>query len=261
MTSFHAKNVLITGGASGIGKLIADQILAKGAKNVIIWDLSPAPEEHPFYWQQLDVSKQEQVASAVEKLQQSDLIPDILILNAGVVSGGFFVDQTVEQSRKMLDVNIYGVIFPAHFLLPLMIAKGEGHVVTIASAASMLSNPRMAVYAATKWAVYGWSESLRLELKLQKTNIHVTTVAPSFIDTGMFAGAKVNPLLPNLKPEKAACKIISGIERNKRFVRMPALVYLFPLLKGLLPASWFDVLIGKGMGVYNSMTHFKGRAN
>jgi len=258
MSSFHAKNVLITGGASGIGKLMADQILAKGAKNLIIWDLSPAPENHSFFWQQLDVSKQEQVASAVEKLQQSDLIPDILILNAGVVSGGFFVDQTVEQSRKMLDVNINGVILPAHFLLPLLIAKGEGHIVTIASAAGMLSNPRMAVYAATKWAVYGWSESLRLELKSQKHNIHITTVTPSFIDTGMFAGAKVNPLLPNLKPEKAASQIIRGVERNKRFVRMPALVYALPLLKGLLPASWFDVLIGKGMGVYNSMNHFKG---
>jgi short-subunit dehydrogenase len=92
-----------------------------------------------------------------------------------------------------------------------------------------------------------------------KTGIKVTTVTPSYINTGMFEGAKVNFLLPNLKPEKAVRKIISGIENDKIFVRMPALVYLVPFLKGILPSSWFDLFIGKGLGVYASMRQFKGR--
>lgn len=259
MSSFQSKNVLITGGASGIGRLLAEQILKKGARKVIVWDISPAPEQHPFFWQQLDVSKQEQVEAAIKDLKEKKMIPDIVILNAGIVYGGNFLDQSIDQSRKMLDVNVFGVVMPAHFLLPLLVEKGAGHLVVIASAASMLANPRMAVYAASKWAVYGWSESVRLELRKQHRNIRVTTVTPSYIDTGMFDGAKVNLLLPNLTPEKAVRKIMRGIERNKRFVRMPALVYLLPFLRGVMPARWFDVLIGKGMGVYNSMTHFKGR--
>ncbi|MBG0783311.1 MAG: SDR family NAD(P)-dependent oxidoreductase [Bacteroidales bacterium] len=72
-------------------------------------------------------------------------------------------------------------------LFILLIAKDEGQEVTIASSDSMLSNPLMAVYAATKWAVYGLSDSLRLELKFQITNIHVITVTPGFIDTGLFS--------------------------------------------------------------------------
>jgi len=259
MSSFQSKNVLITGGASGIGSLLAEQVLIKGARKVIVWDISPAPEHHPYLWQQLDISRQDQVEAAINVLKNEEIIPDIVILNAGIVYGGNFIDQSIDQSRKMLDVNVFGVVMPAHFLLPLFVEKGAGHLVVIASAASMLANPRMAVYAASKWAVYGWSESVRLELRKQHRNIRLTTVTPSYIDTGMFAGAKVNLLLPNLKPEKAVRKIMRGIERNKRFVRMPALVYLLPFLRGVMPAGWFDVLIGKVMGVYNSMTHFKGR--
>ena len=156
-------------------------------------------------------------------------------------------------------MNTLGCMLPARAFLPAMIQRKSGHIVTISSAAGMLANPKMAVYAASKWAVLGWSESLRLEMKMLKTGIKVTTVTPSYINTGMFDGAKVNFLLPNLKPEKAVQKIINGIENNKVFVRMPALVYLVPLLKGILPSSWFDLFIGKGLGVYASMRQFKGR--
>jgi len=140
-----------------------------------------------------------------------------------------------------------------------MIRRGSGHIVTIASAAGMLSNPKMAVYAASKWAALGWSESLRLEMALLKTGIRVTTVTPSYIDTGMFDGVKTNFLFPTQKPEKAASKIIRGIRKNKVFVRMPFMVYSVPFFKGILPTKWFDLIVGKGLGVYESMNSFKGR--
>lgn len=87
-------------------------------------------------------------------------------------------------------------------LLPEMILRGSGHIVNIASAAGFVSNPKMSVYVASKFAVVGWSDSLRLEMERNKTGVHVSTVTPYYIDTGMFAGVKT--LIPILKPEYAA---------------------------------------------------------
>ncbi|NOU45778.1 MAG: SDR family oxidoreductase [Bacteroidales bacterium] len=267
MTQFKNKTVLITGGASGIGRIMAETALDKGASAVIIWDIHEQ-NMHQFktdyfdkrlLFNNVDVSNSESVLNAVQKLEATQLTPDILILNAGIVSGKYFHEHLPGEIEKTIGVNILGCMIAARAFLPAMIKRKSGHIVTISSAAGMLANPGMAVYAASKWAVLGWSESLRLEMKMLKTGINITTVTPSFINTGMFAGAKVNFLLPNLKPEKAAQKIISGIESNKVFVRMPALVYLLPFLKGILPSSWFDLFIGKGLGVYNSMKQFKGR--
>ncbi|MDA3944792.1 MAG: SDR family NAD(P)-dependent oxidoreductase [Bacteroidetes bacterium] len=265
MTTIAGKKVLITGGSSGIGWLMAKKLIAKGAAQVILWDIkTPNLQQDspklPISFTAVDVSEKEAERQASQQLIDQKLVPDILILNAGVVWGGYFHEQSASQTQKMIDVNVFGVVWPAHFLLPAMIALKRGHIVSISSAAAMIANPRMAIYAATKWAVYGWSESLRLEMQQLKTAIQVSTVTPSFIDTGMFAGAKVNKLLPNLKPEVAASKVVRGIEKNKRFIRMPFLVFALPFLKGVLPASWFDHLIGNGLSVYKSMSNFKGHS-
>ena len=139
-----------------------------------------------------------------------------------------------------------------------MIAAKEGHIVNIASAAGMVSNPKMSVYAASKWAVIGWSDSLRLEMETLQSNVKVTTVTPYYINTGMFDGVK-SRVIPIVHPEVAARKIISGIEKNKLFVRMPGIVYLLPLIKGILPVRWLDKIVGKWMGIYTTMKDFKGR--
>jgi short-subunit dehydrogenase len=267
MTQFKNKTVLITGGASGIGRIMAEKALLKGASTVIIWDINEQNmrqfqnefSDKRLLFNNVDVSNNDSISNAVQKLDASRLTPDILVLNAGIVSGKYFHEHNPGEIEKTIGVNTLGCMLPARAFLPAMIQRKSGHIVSISSAAGMLANPKMAVYAASKWAVLGWSESLRLEMKMLNTGIKVTTVTPSYINTGMFEGAKVNFLLPNLKPEKAVRKIISGIENDKIFVRMPALVYLVPFLKGILPSSWFDLFIGKGLGVYASMRQFKGR--
>jgi all-trans-retinol dehydrogenase (NAD+) len=139
-----------------------------------------------------------------------------------------------------------------------MIADKNGHIVNIASAAGMVSNPKMSVYAASKWAVIGWSDSLRLEMEEQKTNVKVTTVTPFYINTGMFDGVK-SSIIPIVDQDVAAKKIIKGIEKNKLFVRMPGIVYAILFVKGILPARWFDMVVGKWLGMFNTMNEFKGR--
>lgn len=264
MTLLKNKKILITGGASGIGKLMGEMALAKGAAKVIVWDvdtqgLDVLRSRADTICMLVDVSDEQSVAHAAARLKTEDLVPDVLVLNAGIISGRYFHEHQPVEISRTINVNLMGVLWPTFFLLPSMIAGGSGHLVVISSAAGMLANPRMAVYAASKWAVYGWAESVRLEMEQLKTGVKVTTVTPSYINTGMFAGAKVNLLIPNLSPEKAARKIIRGIEHNRVFVRMPALVYLIPLLKGLMPVRLFDLVAGKWLRVYKSMDAFTGR--
>ncbi|HMM11894.1 MAG TPA: SDR family NAD(P)-dependent oxidoreductase [Bacteroidales bacterium] len=271
MSKLKGKKVLITGGASGIGLLMGRMALAKGAAELCIWDINPEAmaleanklkeKGYAVITRRVDVSDNSAISEAANALMAESWVPDILILNAGIVSGKFFHEHVPDEIQKTISVNISGVMLVAHAFLPAMIKRGSGHLVTIASAAGMLSNPRMAVYAGSKWAVLGWSESVRLEMEQLRTGIRVTTVTPSYIDTGMFDGVSTNFVIPRVKPEVAARKIICGIERNKIFVRMPFMVYTIPFVKGILPVRWFDVLVGKGIGVYNTMSTFTGRKN
>jgi len=168
------------------------------------------------------------------------------------------VDHTLEDIRKTLDVNVYAHMVVTRLWLPYMLKKTAMHLVNIASAASYTGNRRMSVYAASKWAMHGWSDSLRLELAAASPTYKVTLVNPYYINTGMFDGVRSAWWLPILKPEKVASAIVKAIEHNRRVVRMPFLVKLTPALRGLLPLPVFDA-IASLLGVYKTMETFKGR--
>lgn len=271
MSDFNNKKVLITGGASGIGLLMGKKALEKGANELIIWDInqqllektiaSLKGEGFHVSGSVVDVSNTISVMSAAKTILESKKTPDILILNAGVVSGKYFHEHLEGEIERTIGVNVLGCMLTARAFLPEMISRGSGHIVTIASAAGMLANPKMAVYAASKWAVLGWSESVRIEMEELKTGIFVTTVTPSFINTGMFDGVKTNAIFPKLSPERAVNKIIKAIEHNRIFLRMPFMVNAIPFVKGILPTRLFDFFVGKGLGVYATMSTFTGRKN
>ena len=141
-----------------------------------------------------------------------------------------------------------------------MYNQGNGHIVNMASAASYTPVPNMAPYVGSKWAVLGFSESLRLEMKALGPKFYCTTVCPSYINTGMFKGAKAHFLLPMLKEERVAKAILKAIRKKKIVVRLPFMVRFTPFLRGVLPIRVFDFLIGKWLGIYKSMNDFTGRA-
>ncbi|TPE46396.1 SDR family NAD(P)-dependent oxidoreductase [Pontibacter mangrovi] len=269
MTHIRQAIVLVTGGASGIGKLMAEGCLQRGASHLIIWDNnSKALQEVTQALQQagyratgmaVDVSDTAEVEAAAQEVIGQSGVPHILFNNAGVVVGKRFEEHSYEEIRRTLNVNTLGVMAVAKAFLPGMIARGSGHIVNISSAAGLLPNPRMSVYAASKWAVLGWSESLRLELEDLHKDLHVTTVTPSYIDTGMFAGVTAPFLTPILKPEKIVKSILDAVEKNGIILRSPSIVHLLPLLRGLLPTRLFDKIVGRGFNVYTSMDHFAGR--
>jgi len=263
------KTVLVTGGAQGIGRLVGEYLLQAGAKKLIIWDIDKrgcheASRElrnagHRVQFYVADTSKLADVERTAGSILKNVGEIDILVLAAGIVVGKNFVEHSHADIDRSINTNLLGVMHVTRAFLPHMIERGSGHIVTIASAAGLLPNRRMTAYVASKWGLVGWSESLRLELEKLGRKLHVTTVTPSYISTGMFEGVRAPLLTPILKPEKIARKIVSAINSNKILVRAPFMVHFIPLLRGILPSRLFDFVAGKIFGVYDSMTTFTGR--
>lgn len=141
-----------------------------------------------------------------------------------------------------------------------MIERGSGHLIMIASASGLLAVPGLAIYSATKHAVVGFSEALRLELRKKGAKgVGMTIVCPSYISTGMFKGAKPPMLTRWLTPDGVAERIISAVRRNRLYVREPFMVKLVPLLK-IIPCTGFMDWLGDILGLHDSMDAFKGKA-
>ncbi|MCO5229831.1 MAG: SDR family oxidoreductase [Chitinophagales bacterium] len=270
MSQIKNANVLITGGAQGIGKLLGEKCLREGAKNLIIWDINEKNIEnaladfsrkgyqnvHAF---NVDVSDSNDIERAATEVLLEIGNVDILINNAGVVVGGMFWEHSAKDIDKVLQINVNGVLHTTRVFVKEMINQKRGHVVNIASAAGIISNKRMSAYVASKWAVKGWSDSLRMELESQEGDLHVTTVCPSYINTGMFKGVKAPLLFPLLEPEDITDSIICAIKSDEIFVLAPDLLKAIPFLKGIFPTRIFD-FVADFLGVYSSMDHFEGRS-
>ena len=270
MSRIKGANVLVTGGANGIGKLMGESCLLEGAAHLVIWDINDANLKNtivefskkgfknvtPYL---VDVSDIDDIEKTATKVLLDVGNIDILFNNAGIVAGSKrFWEHTRNDIEKTMAINSNGVMHVARVFLPDMLKQGHGHVVNIASIAGIITNVNMAVYVASKWACIGFSESLRLELEQEKGEFHVTTVAPSYIDTGMFKGVSAPLLFPLVKPEEMVKQIIDGVKKDKVFVRAPDMVNVVPFLKGVLPTRAFD-FVANILGVTKSMDTFKGR--
>ena len=261
--------VLITGGASGIGRIMGRRCLEKGAKALIIWDINT---EHiastckefislgKVLGERVDVSNPEEIHTGYTKAKESVGGVDILINCAGIVTSNRYFEQlTTDEIQRTIAINALAPMHVAREIMPDMIARNEGHICNIASAAGLLANPRMSAYAASKWAVIGWSDSLRVELKERKSNVRVTTIAPYYINTGMFDGVQSRWFMPILDPENTARKILRSVERNHTFNGIPWGYHIVRFLQGIFPTPVFDFLFGELFGVYHTMDHFTGR--
>lgn len=269
MSEIRNSTVLITGGASGIGRLMGSSVIEKGCKALVIWDVNPQTlndtvkefsarlkNVHGFI---VDVSNVEQIRFAAEKTLRDAGPIDILINNAGIIVGKYFHQHTHTEIERTMSINADALMHVALEFLPGMLERNRGHIVNISSAAGMVGNPKMSVYAASKWAVIGWSDSLRLEMEKLRNNVKVTCVTPYYISTGMFDGVKSSIFVPINKPVPAVRRIINGIEKNKLHVRMPQIVYLLQLFKGILPTRVFDLIVGEFLKIYRTMDEFTGR--
>ncbi|HQR27203.1 MAG TPA: SDR family NAD(P)-dependent oxidoreductase [Nocardioides sp.] len=275
METVVGKRVLVTGAAMGMGRLFAERAVAERASDVVLWDINgdqlavTAKElsggDAEIRTDVVDVGDHTSVADAAAAVTDALGGVDVLVNNAGVVRGNHFFWET-DQERDIaftMEVNALGPMMVARAFLPGMIeTDGECRLVNLASAAGLTANPRMASYAASKWAVVGWSESVRLELEQAgHDHVRVTTVCPYYVKTGMFDGAKSAPLLPLLEPAEVVDETWRAMTRGRPFVVMPRTVLLSEALKGIVPLWMRDFLAGRVFGIYHTMDDFQGHAD
>lgn len=268
MSDFKNKNVLITGAASGIGKMMAEKAAALGA-NLFLWDLNPSGladirialqqnggNVHTYV---VDLSDRAAIYDTAAQVLNDTGAIDILINNAGIVSGKPLLEISDEQIQRTFEVNTLALFWTTRAFLPRMIEQGSGHIVTIASAGGIVGTSRLVDYASSKFAAVGFDDALRMEFKRLKQPIQTTVVCPFYIDTGMFEGVKTRfpMLLPILKPEYAVKRIMNAIQKNRRRLVMPRFVMsAYPMR--IFPMAIFDAVMGF-FGINKTMDEFKGR--
>jgi all-trans-retinol dehydrogenase (NAD+) len=261
------RRVLITGAGHGLGKAIALRFLTAGASIVVldrdadrvaaaVAELRRTAIDVCGYT--ADVTIREQIAMVREQILAEHGPIDVLVNNAGVVFGGPFLDVPIERHAATISVNLQGVLAMTHAFLPALIARPKGWIVNIASAAAVLSLPFAASYAASKWGVLGFSDSLREELRLMgHRHVGVTAICPSFITTGLFEGAKPARFTRWLTPELVADRVVRAVQRERSFVMLPrSAAWLHAMCRGL-PRSWY-LRICRSLRVSTTMAEWKG---
>ena len=264
--------VLVTGAAMGMGRLYALRAAREGAGVVILWDVDAdglaktAAEVTALgaraVVRQVDLADRTAIADAASECTAEGPLT-LLVNNAGIVRGALFWDHSPERDIALtMDINALAPMYVTHAFLPDMMADAgrARRILNIASAAGTVSNPRMSVYAASKWAVIGWSDSLRLELEQQGYgHLKVTTFCPSYISTGMFDGARGPLLTPLMTPEDAVDRAWRATVNGQPQLIAPATAQLGKVLRGLLPVRAWDFVGGKVFGIYSTMDKFTGR--
>lgn len=269
MTDYNAKKVLITGAAGGIGRLMAHKMAARGAQ-LILWDVNQAgldvlaaelrQQGRKVSTYVCNLADRKAIYATAEAVLKDCGSIDILLNNAGIVSGKALIEASDEDILRTFDVNTLALFWTTRAFLPDMVKRNSGHIVTIASAAGLVGTAQLIDYCSSKFAAVGYNEALRTELKRQGLNIRTTVVCPYYINTGMFEGVKTRfpLLLPILEPEYVADKIVNAIQNNRQRLVMPRFV-LTACVAWVLPMWLFDSIMSF-LGVNKSMDEFTGRS-
>lgn len=275
MESVSGSIVVITGGAMGMGKIYAERAVDEGAACVVLLDVNAdamaatvrelearAGAATSIRSYVVDLASRKDIGAVCARVRKDVGDPDVLINNAGIIRSSLFWEHDPARDIELtMNINALAAMYLSREFLPGMIAKGsQCRILNIASAAGTLSNPRMSVYAASKWAMIGWSDSVRLELvRAGYGHVKVTTFAPSYISTGMFEGVRGPLLTPIMTPRKATTAAWRAMLKGRPLLMKPWTVGFGRALKGLMPTRAWDVVAGRVFKVYSSMDEFTGR--
>jgi all-trans-retinol dehydrogenase (NAD+) len=267
MPNIRAQRILITGGGHGLGRALARRFSRAGAF-VAISDRDAA-RAHAVAGElreaggtalalALDVTDDRAIAAAQTILAAEFGPLDILINNAGIVHGGPFLDVSIEHHRATIAVNFDGLVAVTHAFLPELLRRPEAAIVNLASASAFVAMPHGTTYAASKSAVLSFTDSLREELRQSgHRHVHLLAVCPSFIDTGMFAGARPPLKIPMLAPDAVAGAIIQALDRRRELLIVPGSVRWLWRLCRALPRPVFRWLCRR-LGVADCMADCRG---
>ena len=241
-SGYDGRLVLITGGSSGLGLALAQLLAREGAR---VWILARHKEKLDAALRSLpaadgqhhgritaDVTNWDRVHAAVRRVKEEAGIPDLLINCAGAAHPAYVEDTPLAVFNQMMELNYFGTVHMVKALLPDMLARGSGHIVNTSSMAGFYGPFGYAAYSGSKYAVRGFSDVLRLELKLKRANLRVSIVFPPDMDTpGMVEENRTKPfetrvaseaMVKLLPPGKVAAAVLRGIRRGQ-YIILPGL--------------------------------------
>jgi NAD(P)-dependent dehydrogenase (short-subunit alcohol dehydrogenase family) len=265
----RGRTAIITGAASGIGRAVA-QCLARRGCHLALADVNEAGLEETarscatgtrITYHRLDVSEREAIAAFPDEVRSAHPRVDLLVNNAGVAVGGTFEQVAEADFDWLIAINFFGVVRMTRAFLPLLKASDDARIVNISSIFGIIAPPGQTAYCASKFAVRGFSESLRQELK--GTKIGVTVVHPGGVATSIARNARVpqtmtreefsaavGPVEAQLKlpPAAAAEAIVGAVERRQPRVIVGSDAKVAAMVERLAPVAnweWLQRLRGR----------------
>jgi len=271
MKSFENKVAAITGAGSGIGRALALALAERGC-NLALSDVNAEGLEKTrlalkFYGVRVstalvDVASHEQMQAWADRAAAEHGRVNLIINNAGVAHAGTVEGSSYEEYAWITGINWWGVVHGTKAFLPHIKASGDGHIVNISSMFGLFAQPGMSAYNATKFAVRGFTESLRQELDLENCGVSASCVHPGGIKTGIAANARMNQSIASVTgqdadqarrdfndkvlrttAEKAAEVILRGVQRNQRRILIGADARGVDLMLRLMPVLYQALMI------------------
>ncbi|KAM9237718.1 17-beta-hydroxysteroid dehydrogenase 13 [Dugong dugon] len=243
--------VLITGAGHGIGRMTAYEF-AKEKSRLVLWDINKRGVEetaaecrklgttaHAFV---VDCSNREEIYSSIDQIKKEVGDVTIVVNNAGAVYPADLLSTKDEEITKTFEVNILGHFWIVKALLPSMMKRNHGHIVTVASVTGHIVVPYLIPYCSSKCAAVGFHRALTSELEtLGKTGVKTSCLCPVFVNTG-FTKNPSTRLWPVLETDEVARALIDGILTNKKMIFVPSYINLYLTLERFLPeralAAW-----------------------
>jgi NAD(P)-dependent dehydrogenase (short-subunit alcohol dehydrogenase family) len=271
MKDFKGRVAAITGAGSGIGRALANDLARRGA-HLALSDIDDAGLAETVSQcegfgvkvtsQHLDVADRAAVYAWADVVVAGHGEVNLVVNNAGVALGATIDSMSYEDFEWLMNINFWGVVYGTKAFLPYLKASGEGHIVNLSSVFGLISVPSQSAYNAAKFAVRGFTDTLRMELEIEGAPVSVTTIHPGGIKTNIAKNARMDDSVTDMagdpekarldmervfitSPEKAARQILAAVQRDRRraligpdakvidFIsRLPATLYQTALAKG-----------------------------
>jgi NAD(P)-dependent dehydrogenase (short-subunit alcohol dehydrogenase family) len=244
-TSVQGKVVAITGGARGIGLATATALNGLGAR-VAIGDIDDNTLKESATtlgldaYTKLDVTDEESFTHFLDYVEEMLGPIDVLINNAGIMPVGRLVDEPTPVTRRILDINVLGVITGSKLAAQRMVARGSGHIINVASLAGEIYAPGVATYCASKFAVVGFTDAARVEH--HRTGVDFSLVMPSFVNTELTAGTHGVAGVKSAEPSDIAAAIVGLIAKPRPRVRTTRLAGALSASQKFIPRRLAEAL-------------------
>jgi len=266
MTAIRGAAVAVTGASGGIGRALALELAARGA-DLALADRDEAGlkavaaeigTRQKVTTHRVDVGEPAEIAAFAQAAIAGHPSLNIVINNAGVALLGQFSEIDQSQMDWLMNINFWGVVHSTRAFLPHLATRAEAHIVNLSSIFGIIGPPGQTAYAASKFAVRGFSESLRLELQMAKSPVRLSVVHPGGVATNIARNSRTGSgvsdnarrsqaierfdRVAKTTPQAAALRIIEGIEKNQPRILIGSDARMMDLLQRFRPATYWAVL-------------------